>query len=191
VEVRRACESDLDAMVEVMYAEPGVEQMAFMPSITGGRRFSAALWRLAGIDEFVVADDEGDVVGFAWLSEEDVSLWTGARAAIAGWGATGPVRLVVKGWPRQLVEIPMPPGPKLIELQVHPARRGAGIGSILLRHVIDLVDDRPLSLGTRSDNPARHLYERNGFRVVSEKSHRSYEKRTGTTGRVLMLRTGR
>src|SRR5436305_7116477 len=64
VEVRRAAEVDLDRMVEVMFAEPGVEQLAFMPSIAGARRFSRAMWSHAGLGEFVVADDDGEVVGF-------------------------------------------------------------------------------------------------------------------------------
>ena len=54
--MRPAGEADLDAMVDVMFAEPGVEQLAFMPTIAGARRFMREVWRLAGIDEFVVAD---------------------------------------------------------------------------------------------------------------------------------------
>lgn len=177
-------------MVAVMFAEPGVEQVAFMPDIDGARRFTSALWRLAGMGEFVVAEDRGEVVGFAWCSERGVSIRAGARAAVAGWGMAGPIRLVVRGWPRQLVEIPMPDGPKLIELQTHPARRGTGVGTTLLGHVIDSLDGRSLSLTTRSDNPARRLYERHGFTVQSEKSHRAFQRRTGATGRVLMVRPG-
>jgi hypothetical protein len=66
-------------MVELMFAEPGVEQIAFMPSIAGARRFSRAAWQSAGIGEFVVADDGGEVVGFAWVSDHGVSLRQGAR----------------------------------------------------------------------------------------------------------------
>ena len=191
MDLRAATESDLDAMVDVMFAEPGVEQLAFMPTIAGARRFTREAWRLAGIDEFRVAEDGANVVGFAWCSEHAVSLRDGARAAIAGWGMAGPLRLVARGWPRQLVEIPMPEGPKLVELQVHPAHRGAGIGSVLLADVIASVGDRALSLTTRSDNPARHLYERHGFTVQAEKTHRAYERRTGSRGRILMVRPSR
>jgi ribosomal protein S18 acetylase RimI-like enzyme len=118
-----------------------------------------------------------------------VSLRDGARAAIAGWGLAGPIRVVVKGWPRQLVDIAMPEGAKLMELQVHPARRGRGTGDALLAHTIDAVGSRPISLTTRSDNPARHLYERHGFTVVAEKIHPAYERRTGSAGRILMVRS--
>ena len=188
MDIRPAGEPDLDAMVEAMFAEPGVEQRAFMPTIDGARRFTRDLWRRVGLAGFVVADDGGEVVGFAWCSERGVSTRDGALAAVAGWGPLGPVRLVLRGWPRQLVEIPMPPGPKLIELQAHPARRGTGVGAALLEHVIASNEGRPLSLTTRSDNPARRLYERHGFTVRAEKEHRAFERRTGATGRILMVR---
>lgn len=175
-------------MVEAMFNEPGVEQRAFMPTIDGARRFMREVWRLAGMHEFVVADDGGEVAGFAWWSDHGVSTRDGIRAAVAAWGVVGPLRLAARGWPRQLVEIPMPPGPKLVELQTHPSRRGTGVGTALLHHVIDDVGDRPLSLTTRSDNPARHLYERHGFTVRAEKTHRAFERRTGSKGRILMVR---
>jgi ribosomal protein S18 acetylase RimI-like enzyme len=188
VKVRPAAEGDLDQMLEVMFAEPGVEQLAFMPTIAGARKFMRAAWLIAGLEEFVVAEDDGEVVGFAWCSEAGISLRDGARAAVSGWGLTGPSRLVIKGWPRQLVEITMPPGLKLMELQAHPARRGTGVGSALLGHIIEMVGDRPLCLTTRSDNPARRLYERHGFAVVSQKNHSIFERKTGARGRILMVR---
>lgn len=175
-------------MVEVMFAEPGVEQLAFMPTIEGARRFTLEIWRLAGTEEFVVAEDGQEVVGFAWCSEQSVSVAAGARAAVAAWGPTGPLRLVARGWPRQFVELSMPGGPKLVEFQTHPARRGSGIGSRLLEHVIANSGGRSLSLTTRSDNPARRLYERHGFKVRAEKRHRAFERRTGAEGRILMVR---
>jgi ribosomal protein S18 acetylase RimI-like enzyme len=176
-------------MVEVMFAEPSVEQRVFMPSIPGARRFSRAIWSRAGIDEFVVADDDG-VVGFAWCRASDISIADGARAAVAGFGALGPLRLVLRGWPRQLVEHRMPEGMKLVELQAHPDRRGTGVGSTLLAHVIAAFGHEQLSLTTASGNPARRLYERHGFVVTAERSHRAYERRTGHAGRVLMVRAG-
>jgi ribosomal protein S18 acetylase RimI-like enzyme len=65
---------------------------------------------------------------------------------------------------------------------------GAGGSTRLLEEVIDAAEGRPLSLTTRSDNPARRLYERHGFAVTAEKSHRAFERRTGAAGRILMVR---
>jgi ribosomal protein S18 acetylase RimI-like enzyme len=186
--IRRAVEADLDAMVEIMFAEPGVEQVAFMPSLAGARVFTRAAWKAAGVDEFLIAEDEGVAVGFAWLSRDGVSLGQGAKAAVRAWGLLGPARLVAKGWPRQLVEISMPPGTKIVELQAHPERRGTGVGTRLLEHVIRVAGSEPLSLTTRTNNPARRLYERHGFVVTQEKTNRHFERRTGATGRILMVR---
>lgn len=186
--VRSAVQGDLDTMVEIMFAEPAVEQVAFMPSLAGARRFTRVVWQAAGIDEFLLAEDEGAGVGFAWLSERGVSLGQGAKAAMSAWGPLGPARLAAKGWPRQLVEISMPPGPKIVELQAHPARRGTGVGTRLLEHIIALAGSQPLSLTTRTNNPARRLYQRHGFVVTEEKTNRTFERRTGAKGRILMVR---
>ena len=104
------------------------------------------------------------------------------------WGPLGPVRLVAKGRTRQRVEIPMPPGLKIMEVQTHPSRRGTGVGTRLLEHIIDTVGSQQLSLTTRTNNPARHLYERHGFVVTEEKTHPAFEQRTGAKGRILMVR---
>ena len=45
-----------------------------------------------------------------------------------------------------------------------------------------------LSLTTRSDNPARRLYERNGYTVIEERTGRRYARMTGTPGRILMVK---
>lgn len=191
VEVRPATTADLSQMVEAMFAEPSVEQVAFMPTITGARRFARELWQRAGLDDFAVAEDAGQVLGFAWWSTRGPSTADGVRAAMSGWGVAGPVRLAVRGWPRQLVEIPLPEGVKLLEIQTHPRRRGTGVGTALLAHVIESVGDHQLSLTTRSNNPARRLYERHGFVVRAERTHPAFERRTGARGRILMVRPGR
>ena len=188
MQLRPAVEDDLDQMIEVMYAEPSVEQVAFMPTLAGARRFTRAMWLSAGLDQFVVAEDGGEVVGLAWWSESGISMRAGARAAASVWGLAGPLRMVAKGWPRQRVEFAMPPGPKLLELQAHPSRRGTGVGSALLEYLLSMAGGRSVSLTTRSDSRARHLYERHGFAAVAEKRSRAFERRTGSPGRILMVR---
>ena len=83
----------------------------------------------------------------------------------------------------------MPPdGCKLIEIHVDPTRRGEGVGGLLVDAVIDLAGTRAVSLTTRIDNPVRPLFERKGSAVVEEKRHAAYETRTGSPGRVPMVR---
>ncbi|MBV9873629.1 MAG: GNAT family N-acetyltransferase [Verrucomicrobia bacterium] len=61
----------------------------------------------------------------------------------------------------------------LIQIQLRPAFQGQGLGSQLIRSVIDeaLTEGASLSLHVRKVNPARRLYERLGFIVVEESTH--------------------
>jgi hypothetical protein len=45
-----------------------------------------------------------------------------------------------------------------------------------------------MALTTTTINPARHLYERKGFRVAETKTDRMYETYTGIEGRHLMVK---
>lgn len=187
MEIRPATAHDLARCVELLYADPSAELLALLPSIDGARRMTRAAW--TSPEGFLVAVDGDDVVGFAQTRVGTRSLLDEAGPALRGFGPVGLVRLVVRGWPRNKVDLAMPPDSfQLIELNVDPARRGQGIGARLLEAVIALAGNRPVSLTTRIDNPARHLYERHGFEVVEEKRHPSYEARTGSPGRVLMVR---
>jgi ribosomal protein S18 acetylase RimI-like enzyme len=56
----------------------------------------------------------------------------------------------------------------LQQLYIEPRHQGRGIGSQVLRLLIDRVSDRPIRLGVLKGNPARRLYERFGFAVVGE-----------------------
>jgi len=45
-----------------------------------------------------------------------------------------------------------------------------------------------MSLVTAISNPARRLYERNGYVITDEKSDAEYEAHTGSAGRILMVK---
>lgn len=187
MDVRPASHDDLDRCVEIMYAEPERELLALLPSIEGAARMMRAAWRSP--DGFLVAVDGDQVVGFAQTGSGSDSLLSFAGPALKGFGPIGVVRLLLRGRSRRRVDLPMPAGTLgLVELQVDPGRRSQGIGARLLDAVVVLAGDRPISLTTRIDNPARHLYERFGFEVVAEKRDASYEAATGSPGRVLMVR---
>lgn len=190
MEVRRARPDELARCAELVFLEPSRELVALLPSIEGGRRMIEALFQRATDDTFLVAVDGDEVVGFAQVGTSGVSLLEGARAARRGFGLLGILRLVRRGRSRRKVNFTSPPGVVLKELHVDPARRGEGIGGLLLDRVIADAGGVQLSLTTRTDNPAQHLYERHGFAVVETKTDAEYERRTGATGRVLMVRPG-
>lgn len=57
-------------------------------------------------------------------------------------------------------------------VSVLPERRGEGIGSLLMRNMLDLLKAQGYeraSLSVQKTNPARRLYERLGFRAVADR----------------------
>jgi ribosomal protein S18 acetylase RimI-like enzyme len=93
---------------------------------------------------------------------------------------------------RLRVQPPTPEGAyHIAELQVDDAYRNKGIGGELLDYAETDARGRKvrqMSLHTTTINPARHLYERHGFRVVETKTDPSYERYTGIAGRHLMVK---
>ena len=65
---------------------------------------------------------------------------------------------------------------QLTQLYVLPAHQNRGIGTHLVRQLIAEAQDarKPLRLRVLSVNPARKLYERLGFRVVSQTPERFF-----------------
>ncbi len=59
---------------------------------------------------------------------------------------------------------------RIMDIAVAPRFRGRGIGTALLRELIDEADatGRTLSIHVEMNNPARSLYDRLGFRPVGE-----------------------
>jgi ribosomal protein S18 acetylase RimI-like enzyme len=64
----------------------------------------------------------------------------------------------------------------LKQLFIHPTRQRRGIGTKLLRELIERArrKRKGVTLGVVKGNPARSLYERHGFRVTSEDRHKVY-----------------
>ena len=80
---------------------------------------------------------------------------------------------------------------RLSEIHVAPERRGAGIGSALLGHVLAAAAASGMSsvgLQTLTTNPARAAFEAWGFRVVETTTDTAFEQLTGAAGYHLMVR---
>jgi len=79
----------------------------------------------------------------------------------------------------------------IAELHVDPTYRSRGIGGAMLKYAEEQARHqgcRLMSLTTHIANPARHLYERHGFRVVETRTDPDYERYTGIEGRVRMVK---
>jgi ribosomal protein S18 acetylase RimI-like enzyme len=65
------------------------------------------------------------------------------------------------------------------QIFVEPAYQGQGIGSEVMRHLIQEAarDGRAVTLGVVKANPALRLYERLGFRITDEDERKFYMKR--------------
>lgn len=86
---------------------------------------------------------------------------------------------------------PVPGAYHIAELDVDGRYRNRGIGAAFLR----LAEEQArregcaaMSLTTDISNPAQHLYERAGFRVVETKRDAEYERWSLSPGRVLMVK---
>jgi ribosomal protein S18 acetylase RimI-like enzyme len=65
---------------------------------------------------------------------------------------------------------------ELIQIQILPENQGGGIGGEILKKLLDEARQAHASvtLSVLKANPARHLYERFGFRIMSQNDH-AYE----------------
>ncbi len=87
--------------------------------------------------------------------------------------------LEIDGEPVGMLKIVKKPDQwKLVQIQVLPTFQNRGIGGAMVERLLN--DARrectPVSLSVLKVNPARHLYERLGFRVVTEREY-AYDMR--------------
>jgi ribosomal protein S18 acetylase RimI-like enzyme len=180
-----------------MFMAPGREAVAMVGSADAARRFAAGLFRHAlseGTSSIIVAEIDSEPVGFAEMSHggDMPSFSVVARAAVDAMGLAGALQAAWRSLARMRVDLAAPAGgAHLEELQVSPQHRNRGIGAFLLGEVdAYALEQRAahISLTTASDNPARRLYERNGYRVAGGRTNARYERITGSAGRVLMVK---
>ena len=184
-------------LASLMFMAPGREAVAMVGSATAARSFAAGLFRHALAEEtsvIIVAEIDADPVGFAEISHggDMPSFSVVARAGVDAMGLVGALRAAWRSLARMKVDLPAPAGgAHLVELQVSPQHRSRGIGAFLLGEVdVYALEQRAahISLTTATDNPARRLYERHGYRVARERTNGRYERITGSAGRVLMVK---
>jgi ribosomal protein S18 acetylase RimI-like enzyme len=197
VTVRAGGPDDIDALGDLMFAEPTREAVVMAGSADRARRFRAELVRHSletGATALLVADDDGTAVGFAEVGTggEIPTLRVVGPIAIRSFGVVFTLVAAWRSTARVSVDFEPPPGGlHLSELQVDPSQRNRGIGAQLLEAVEAEARRRGvlhISLTTTTTNPAPRLYTRHGYEVVARKFSRRYERLTGSPGRVLMVK---
>jgi ribosomal protein S18 acetylase RimI-like enzyme len=197
VTTRPARPDDADRLASLMFLAPSREPVAMAGSASGAERFLASVLRHAlaeGTGVVIVAETASEPVGFAEVSRggDIAPFGVVARAAVDALGVVGTLRAAWRSLARRNVDLSVPEGGvHLVELQVSPQHRNRGVGAFLLRWVDDYATENHaahISLTTATDNPARRLYERSGYRVTGEKTNARYERITGSAGRVLMVK---
>jgi len=197
--IRKAAASDLERIADLVAGEPGREAIAIAGCEEAARKFGVGFIRLPGSPQgwpvSTVAELDGRVVGVMQINDESQSYRITPRVALLAvrtFGIVGIVPVLGRTRARLRVNPQLPPDAWFInELHVDPAYRNRGIGAALLEHAEQEARRRGLrriSLTTTTINPARHLYERHGYRVVETKTDSSYERYTGISGRHLMVK---
>ncbi|MCO5202617.1 MAG: GNAT family N-acetyltransferase [Chloroflexi bacterium] len=196
---RPAAPADAPALARVFGEEPSDEQLAMAGGNPGkARRFrrlmGATIASPAGIRRTTVAVSEGEVVGLLQAGAEAgdrVSpglVWGLLRI----FGFPGIVRFLRRDRLRSRVHIPPPAGAfHIAEVHVLDSLRNRGIGAALMGEAerqARASGAPAISLTTTTSNPARHLYERSGFRVVETREDPDFLTLTGVAGRILMVK---
>ena len=196
VAIRAGRAEDRANFEALMFKQPSAEVLGLSPSVDGARRFRGTLFALtaerSGWNAFLVAERQGQVVGFAETGASEPGFKDIAKASLTAFGLVGSVRAAWRSWPRTRVDHEPPADAlHLVELQVDPDVRNQGIGGALIDAVLKAGRRggyRQVSLTTASSNPAVQLYLRHGFSLVATRTNRAFERRTGAPGRVLMVR---
>jgi ribosomal protein S18 acetylase RimI-like enzyme len=200
--IRAAVEGDRDRIAAIIDDPPSAQAVA----IAGDERRALAAGRLfvrhdlsLQLANTVVAEIDGTVVAIMDAArgrqEASPSPVQALRLIVPALRAVGPDGLwrfvqSRRAWARVSFD-PLPDDYFISELDVAAAYRNRGIGAALLRYAeaeARRLGCARISLTTNITNPAQHLYERSGFRIVDTKRDAGYERWGGSPGRVFMVR---
>jgi GNAT superfamily N-acetyltransferase len=200
IALRSATTADLDAISRItnyppeppMSASLGTDRASRLGDllVRAGVTISPRQTTVAVLDDVVVGVmDAGTAYPATVTFGQVVRLLPRALAII---GPTRLRRALYGVYLRSAVQFERLPGAyPIAELYVDERWRNRGIGDRLLKHAEDLARcaaSPRMCVETGITNPARRLYERNGYRVVATRVDARYERLTGSPGRVLMAK---
>ena len=196
---RPARHDETGRIAEIMFGDPPQEAVSVCEGVERAQRFG---YMLVGQTDLGMGWDR---TVFAVLDGEPVTvLQAGIRSG--GLGVTprliwqsirilGPLR-ALRSLPyisaQRRVNAPAPEGSyRVTELHTHKDFRNRGLGKAALEYADAQAREEgcsAMSLVTTVTNPARHLYERQGFKVTETRTDEVYERMTGIPGRVRMVK---
>lgn len=202
VTFRPARIDEVDRLSDIVNDPPSAGSLKIAGSvdkaIRGGRVLSRRGLTIQ-VEHATVAELAGDVIGVmdanSSRTESDVSPTLILRLlvpVISVVGVGGLWRLIRSraAWSR-VSFAQLPSSFYIAELDIDQIYRNRGIGAAFLK----LAEERArsegcdtMSLVTGIENPAQHLYERVGFRIVETKRDVEYERWSDSPGRVMMLK---
>ena len=196
---RQARQNETGRIAEIMFGDPPQEAVRVCDGVERAKRFCYMQVRQPDLGM------SWDRTVFAILDGEPVTVLQ-AGSQLGGFSVTpvliwqtirilGP-RRALRSLPyitaQRRVNAPAPDGSyHIAELHTPPDFRNRGLGKAALEYADAQARKEgcsTMSLVTTVLNPARHLYERQGFRVVETRTDKVYERMTGIPGRNLMVK---
>jgi ribosomal protein S18 acetylase RimI-like enzyme len=197
---RRATAADSDLLADIVLGEEQQVTTQVAMRLYGINRFDVARalfrttwragdnWRLSEI-----AMEASEPVGVIQVGSSSMKVTP--QVVLAVLRALGPralARLPHRMHIQRRVSPAKPPGAFVVaELHVAPEWRGRGAGQAMLEHAESEAREgqyREMALHTLTNNPARRLYERFGFRVVETCVDDEFRRLTGSDGNLLMIK---
>jgi ribosomal protein S18 acetylase RimI-like enzyme len=196
---RKATPDDTERIAEIIHGEPGQETVRMCGSVERARAMGYELVRIPGSaqgwDRSAVGDLDGEVVVVLQAGHQVGGIRVTPKLALKAIRILGPldaIRLLPRIRAQSRVNAKGRADAYYItELHVHPHHRNRGIGGAALDYAEAEARQRGharMALSVTMVNPARHLYERHGFRVVETRTDPAYERYTGIPGRHLMVK---
>ena len=199
VTFRHARHDEIGRIGEIMFGDPPQEAVRVCESVERAKRFCYMQVKTPelglGWDRTVFAVLDGEPVTVLQAGSQLGGFRVTPRLIWQTIRILGPLR-ALRSLPyisaQRRVNAQAPRGSyHIAELHTHSDFRNRGLGAAALQYAEAEARKEgcaTMSLVTTVINPARHLYERQGFRVVETRTDEVYERMTGIPGRNLMVK---
>lgn len=196
---RKATAEDSDPIADLVFGETGDEgkrvaaAVLEISDIERMRPLFRSMWRSAGNwrhCELLIVD--GKPVGVLQTGSSSVKITPGLIFTALRALGLGALKMPSRMKIMDRVSPAKPEGALIIsEIHVQQKYRGQGLGSIMMTRAEEQARGggyKLMALHTRTNNPARRLYERCGYKAAGEATDPEFERLTGVAGNVLYVK---